>query len=84
MSFSLVTQAEKLRILNAAKAEFQAETWKNVAKLGHNPDTYDMSTWSFDASAVEPEDDAEYHIKKSVSIAVSRLAHLEQKIAELS
>lgn len=84
MSFSLVTTEEKLRALNAAKAEFQAETWKNLAKLGHNPDTYDMATWSFDADAVEPESDSEYHIKKTVSLAVSRLAHIEQKIADLS
>jgi hypothetical protein len=84
MSFSLVTLEEKLRALNTAKAEFQAEIWKNLAKLGHNPDTFDMSTWSFDASAVQPEDDAEYHIKKSVSIAVSRLASIDTKIAELS
>jgi len=84
MSFSLVTLEEKLRALNTAKAEFQAETWKNLAKLGHNPDTFDMSTWSFDASAVEPESDEEYFIKKSVSLAVSRLAHVEQKIADLS
>ena len=84
MSFSLVTLEDKSRILNAAKAEFQAEVWKHLAKLGHDPDTYDISTWSFDADAVEPDSDPEYHSKKSISLIISRLANVEQKIAELS
>ena len=84
MSFSLVTQAEKLRILNAAKAEFQAEIWKHIAKLGHNPDTYDMSTWNFDPASTTGEEDAEYMLKRNVTIAVSRLAIIDEKIAELS
>jgi hypothetical protein len=84
MSFSLVTLEDKSRILNAAKAEFQAEVWKHLAKLGHDPDTYDISTWSFDADAVEPDSDPEYQSKKSISLIISRLANVEQKIAELS
>jgi hypothetical protein len=84
MSFSLVTQAEKMRILNAAKAEFQAEIYKNITKLGHNPDTYDISTWSFDPDASSGEDDPEFQLKRSVTIAVGRLALIDGKIAELS
>jgi len=84
MSFSLVTQEEKLRTLKAAKAEFQAETYKNIAKLGHNPDTYDLSTWNFDPTATSPEDDADYMIKRSITNAIGRLALITEKIAELS
>ena len=84
MSFSSVTQAEKLRILSAAQAEFQAEIYKNIAKLGHNPDTYDISTWSFDPATSSGEDDPEFMLKRSVTIAVGRLALIDGKIAELS
>lgn len=80
MSFSLVTQSEKLRILNSAKAEFEAELWKSLAKLGHNPDTYNISIWTYTTNPDDPENG----VKCNISLVISRLATIEQKIAELS
>ena len=84
MSFSLVTLEQKIRILNSAKAEFQGEIYKCIAKLGHNPETYNISTWNFDAASVAPEDDAEYNIKSSITNALARITHIDARIAELS
>jgi|694.fasta_scaffold01051_27 hypothetical protein len=84
MSFSLVTQAEKLRSLNSAKADFQAEIYKNIAKLGFDPDTYDMSTWNFDPVASSIDDDPGYGMKSSITSGLARIASIDAKIAELS
>jgi hypothetical protein len=84
MSFSLVPTADKIRTLNTAKLEILTEIYKNIAKLGHNPDTYELSSWSFDPSASTPEEDEDYMLKVSIASAIGRLAFISAKLAELS
>jgi len=84
MSFSLVTTEEKLRNLNTAKADFQVEIYKNITKLGLDPDTYNMATWNFDPESSSIEEDSEYRLKCSITTALERIVHIDAKIAELS
>jgi hypothetical protein len=84
MSFSLITQAEKVRSLNSAKADFQSEIYRNIAKLGFDPDTYNMSTWNFDPASSSTDDDSGYGMKCSITTALERIATIDAKIAELS
>ena len=84
MSFSLVTTEEKLKSLNAAKADFQVEIYKNITKLGLDPDTYNMATWNFNPESSSIEEDPEYRLKCSITTALERLVHVNAKIAELS
>ena len=84
MSISLVTTEEKLKSLNAAKADFQVEIYKNITKLGLDPDTYNMATWNFNPESSSIEEDPEYRLKCSITTALERLVHVNAKIAELS
>jgi hypothetical protein len=83
MSFPLVTAADKLRTLNHAKAEFQTEIYKNITKLGHDADTYDITTWDFDPEATNDEVDPDFHIKRAITIALERIVLIDSKIADL-
>jgi hypothetical protein len=84
MSFSLVTTEEKLKNLNAAKADFQVEIYKNLTKLGFNPDTYNVAAWNFDPASSSEVADSEYRLKCSITTALERIVHIDAKIAELS
>jgi hypothetical protein len=84
MSFPLVTTAEKLRVLNHAKAEFQTEIYKNISKLGLDAESYDVSTWDFDPEATPDEVDPDFHIKRAVTVSLERIVLIDSKIANLS
>jgi hypothetical protein len=73
-----------VRSLNSAKADFQSEIYRNIAKLGFDPDTYNMSTWNFDPASSSTDDDSGYGMKCSITTALERIATIDAKIAELS
>lgn len=84
MAFSSINAAEKIKVLELAKKELEAELYKNLGKLGHDPDTYALSSWNFNPSSTTPEDEPDYHTKKAITDNKARITALTAKIAELS
>jgi hypothetical protein len=82
MAFTSVSKTDKLLALNAAKADFERELYKNLARLGYDPDTYDTSSFTFDSSASE-EVDPDIKLKKQVANSIARLNLVNQKISDI-
>jgi hypothetical protein len=83
-NFSVIEKKEKIKILQLVKKEIEEELYKHLSKLGHDPDTYALNTWSFNASSTQPDEDPEYHTKNAVTVAKARLDTVNAKIVELS
>lgn len=83
-NFSIIEKKEKIKILQLVKKEIEEELYKHLAKLGHDPDTYSLSSWNFDSSSTQPDEDSEYHTKNAVTVAKTRLDTVNAKIVELS
>jgi hypothetical protein len=84
MAFSSMSSAEKIKVLQLAKKEVEAELYKNLGKLGYDPDTYALSSWNFDSESTTPEEEPDYHTKKAITAAKARTTALAAKIAQLS
>ena len=82
--FSGIPEEEKVKILEKAKSEIEAELYKNLARLGHDPDTYNTSNWNFNPSSTTPEVEPDYHTKAAITSAKSRITALNAKLAQLS
>jgi hypothetical protein len=83
-NFSIIEKKEKIKILQLVKKEIEEELYKYLSKLGHDPDTYALNSWSFDASSTQPDEDPEYHTKNAVTVVKARLEAVNAKIAQLS
>jgi hypothetical protein len=83
MAFLSITNADKSIALNAAKAEFERDLYKNLSRLGYDPDTYDINSFSFDPDASSEEEDADYNTKKLVKLLITRLQSVNEKISNL-
>ena len=83
-NFSVLEKEEKIKILQFVEKEIYTELYKNLSKLGYDPEVYPLNTWNFDEDSVEPGEDPEYHTKKAVTIAKSRLETIAARIVELS
>ena len=84
MAFSSVSNQEKLIALNAAKHVFEKDLYKNLFMLGVDPETYVLSSFTFDENASTPETDPDYGHKKNLDIIITRLNAINAKIANLS
>lgn len=84
MAFSSMSLAEKVKALELAKKEVEEELYKNLGKLGYDPDTYPLSGWNFDSESITPEEDGDYHTKKAITAGKARSEILATKIAQLS
>jgi hypothetical protein len=83
MAFTSVNNTDKSLALNAAKAEFERDLYKNLTRLGYDPDTYDINSFSFDPDASSEETDPDYNVKKYVALLISRVQMVYAKIADL-
>lgn len=84
ITFPALDSAEKVKVLTSALKELSSEIYKNLSKLGHDPDTYSWSSWNFDPLSTNLEDDPDYHTKKALTIDISRASLMSAKITELS
>ncbi|MEY4333124.1 MAG: hypothetical protein RLZZ196_1862 [Bacteroidota bacterium] len=83
-NFSIIDKNEKIKVLQLVKKEIEEELYKYLSKLGHDPDTYALSSWSFNASSSKPDEDPEYHTKNALTVAIARLETVNAKIVQLS
>lgn len=84
MAFSSVSNQEKLIALNAAKVAFERDIYKNLFMLGIDPETYVLSSFTFDENASTLETDPDYAHKKNLDTIITRLNAINAKIADLS
>lgn len=83
MAFTTVNSADKSIALTAAKAEFERDLYKNLARLGYDPDTYDINSFSFDPEASAEDTDPDYNTKKYVALLIERVQLVNEKLADL-
>lgn len=83
MAFLSVTKEDKSIALNAAKIEFERDLYKNLSRLGYDPDTYDVNSFSFDPDASSEEDNPDYNTQKLVQLLITRLKSVNEKISNL-
>lgn len=78
-----VSREEKLVALSAAKVEYERDLYKTIMKLGYDPDTYDITGFSFNPDIPLEEQDADYLLQKHADMVIQRLEKISAKIAEL-
>lgn len=83
MALININKSDKLIALNAAKAEFERDLYRNLTRLGLNADVYDVASFSFDPDASSEETDPEYNIKKFIASTIEKLALTNEKISNL-
>ena len=84
MAFSSVSNQDKLIALNAAKVSFERDVYKNLHMLGIDPETYVLSSFTFDENVSTLETDPDYAHKKYLDTIITRLNAINAKIADLS
>ncbi len=82
MWFASVPKKEKLLALNAAKQDILIHLYRKITLLGHDPDTYNISDFSFDPTS-SGEVDEKFIEKRDVQIALDKLEIVNSKISEL-
>lgn len=83
MSFSSVPNSEKLNALSAALVDLRTQLYNVVARLGVDPDSYDLSAFVFDPNSNEDSDE-QFLIKRQMHAVLQRIQIIESKINQLS
>jgi hypothetical protein len=83
MAFTNISKSDKLIALNAAKAEFERDLYRNLTRLGVDADVYDVDGFSFDPNASSEDTDPEYKIKELIARTIQKLAVTNEKISNL-
>ena len=85
MAYLSVPKEAKQAALNTAKAEFERDLYKAIARLGLDPDTFDLDSFEFNEEAMTKEEieNPDFVIKKQISIIISRIGIINNKIAAL-
>lgn len=78
-----LSREEKLNALAAAKEEFEKDLYKTIAKLGFDPDTYNLDNFQFEQIDDIKEQQEDYRLEQHMDMLIQRLAKISAKIAEL-
>lgn len=83
MSFSSIPNSEKLNALNVALIDLKSDLYKSIARLGVDPDSYNLAEFSFDVNSAEDSDE-HFHVKRHMHALMQRINIIESKIQQLS
>jgi hypothetical protein len=83
MSFSSLSNSEKLLAAQIALKNIETNVYRLVSEIGLDPDTFNMNTYSYDESE-ENEDLFDSQKKKNLVAELAKVATLKQKIEQLS
>lgn len=82
MTHISISREEKLVQLDSAKLDIHRELYRTIAKLGLNPDTYDLDDFDFDANVALDQQDDDFLLRKHTDRLLKRLNLISAIIAE--
>lgn len=78
-----IQRQDKINALETAKIEFEADLYKTLAKLGLDPDTYNVDNFDFDENVPPDKQEIDYLLQKHANMLIERLAKIRTKLAEV-
>jgi hypothetical protein len=76
MEFNLTTQ-KKIKSLNDTKSALHSEMYTVLVILGHDPDTFDMSSWEPEEIVTSGEDHRLRRLVQSLRLIELKLTELQ-------
>jgi hypothetical protein len=83
MTSTSLSKEEKLNALVAAKLDYERDLYKTIAKLGYDPDTYNLDNFEFEEIDALEEQHEDYRLEQHLDMLLQRLTKISAKIAEL-
>ena len=84
MSFSSLSNAEKIAATRIAIQRVESSIYRAVSELGIDPDTFDMNTFEIGDEMIGDAPNPDFGSRKQIAAEIARLDILNQKLQQLS